>query len=80
MEDNVLPGNMGLKDQGLALEWAYQEVSAFGGDPDLITVSGGSAGGASSHIICEAPRTNGVHNYILLSYLFHLSYCHKSYV
>ncbi|CAH1407428.1 unnamed protein product [Nezara viridula] len=60
LEDNVIPGNLGLKDQALALEWVYQEISAFGGDPNLITVAGGSAGAASSHIICEAPRTNGL--------------------
>ncbi|XP_014275655.1 juvenile hormone esterase [Halyomorpha halys] len=60
LEDNVIPGNMGLKDQALALEWVHQEISAFGGDPNLITVMGQSSGGASSDLICEAPRTNGL--------------------
>ncbi|CAH1407432.1 unnamed protein product [Nezara viridula] len=59
LEDNVIPGNYGLKDQALALEWVYKEISAFGGDPNRITVVGQSAGGASSDIICSAPRTNG---------------------
>nr|WON00868.1 venom carboxylesterase-6 [Arma chinensis] len=57
LEDDVIPGNMGLKDQALALEWVRKEISAFGGDPDLITVMGESAGAASSHILCEIPRT-----------------------
>ncbi|CAH1407429.1 unnamed protein product [Nezara viridula] len=60
LEDDVIPGNMGLKDQALALEWVYQEISAFGGDPNLITVIGGSAGAVSAHLICEVPRTNGL--------------------
>ncbi|CAH1407430.1 unnamed protein product [Nezara viridula] len=59
LEDNTLRGNMGLKDQALALEWVHQEISAFGGDPNLITVAGGSAGAASTHFLCEVPRTNG---------------------
>ncbi|CAH1407436.1 unnamed protein product [Nezara viridula] len=59
-EDKVIPGNNGLKDQALALEWVRKEISAFGGDPNLITVIGESAGGASSNLICAAPRTNGI--------------------
>ncbi|XP_014275607.1 juvenile hormone esterase [Halyomorpha halys] len=60
LEDNDIPGNWGLKDQALALEWVHREISAFGGDPNLITVIGESAGGASSDFTCSAPRTNGL--------------------
>lgn len=60
LEDNVIPGNNGLKDQALALEWVQKEISAFGGDPNQITVIGESAGGASTDLICSAPRTNGI--------------------
>ncbi|CAH1407433.1 unnamed protein product [Nezara viridula] len=60
LEDNVIPGNNGLKDQALALEWVQKEISAFGGDPNRITVIGESAGGASTDLICSAPRTNGI--------------------
>lgn len=46
-EDEVLPGNNGLKDQSLALRWVKDNIKHFGGNPDKITIYGNSAGAAS---------------------------------
>ncbi|KAF9458163.1 Alpha/Beta hydrolase protein [Collybia nuda] len=39
--------NAGLLDQRAGLEWVQRHISKFGGDPDNISISGESAGGAS---------------------------------
>ncbi|KRT86023.1 hydrolase [Oryctes borbonicus] len=48
--DSILPGNYGLKDQVFALQWIRKNIEKFGGNPESVTITGSSAGGASVHV------------------------------
>ena len=59
-------GNAGLLDQIMALEWVRDNIAAFGGDPDNVTLFGHSAGAASVSHMLAAPQAKG---------LFHKAIC-----
>ena len=42
--DNEAPGNYGMFDQLQAMKWVKNNIKNFGGDPDLVTIFGESAG------------------------------------
>lgn len=58
-EDLVMPGNLGLKDQTMALLWIHRNIEHFGGDPFRITVFGSGAGAASVHYQTLSHHTIG---------------------
>ena len=56
---NNTTGNYGLLDQIKALEWVHNNISAFGGNADNVTIAGESAGSSSVNALCASPLTKG---------------------
>jgi para-nitrobenzyl esterase len=52
--------NFGIQDQIMALKWIRENIAAFGGDPDRVTVHGYSAGGISSKLLLVSPLSKGL--------------------
>ncbi|MFD9357063.1 carboxylesterase/lipase family protein [Streptomyces sp. NPDC060031] len=67
-ENERRSGSFGLMDQVAALRWTRENIGAFGGNPDSVTVSGQSAGSGSVCALLAAPSAAGLfHRAVLQS-------------
>lgn len=53
-------GNYGVMDQIAALRWVHENIAAFGGDPEKVTIDGQSAGSMSVSAMMATEQTRGL--------------------
>lgn len=59
-------GNYCLLDMIAALQWTRDNIAAFGGDPDNVTISGSSAGGTSCLFLMGIPSAHGLFHKVVI--------------
>ncbi|XP_060556183.1 acetylcholinesterase-like [Ruditapes philippinarum] len=60
IDDEKASGNFGLFDQRLALQWVHENIDAFGGNKDMVTIFGESAGSMSVSMQMMYPPNKGL--------------------
>lgn len=66
MEDDVLPGNNGIRDVILALKWIKENLQYFGGNPNKITLMGQQDGAALVEILLHSQKAKGLFHGVIM--------------
>lgn len=59
-EDELIPGNNGIKDVILALKWLKENIVYFGGDPSRVTLMGNGGGAVIVDILIHSKQSKGL--------------------
>src|SRR5260370_11400611 len=54
-----------MVDQSGGLQWVKKNISAFGGDPDCVTIFGESAGSWAVNVLMASPRAKGLFHRVI---------------
>lgn len=65
-EDYKEAGYLNILDQICALKWINDNIAAFGGDPDTITLFGESAGSSSAALLSVCPAAKGLFRRVIM--------------
>jgi len=65
-EKDIYTPNAGLSDVRCALSFVHENIAAFGGDPDNITIAGESAGAVITAVLAGAKELQGMFSKVIL--------------
>lgn len=65
-EDEVLPGNNGIRDVILALKWIQRNIHNFGGNDSNLTLMGSDGGAVLVDILLHSPKAKGLFSRVIL--------------
>ncbi|XP_047536540.1 esterase E4-like [Vanessa atalanta] len=64
--DDVIPGNAGLRDFIMGLNWIQNNIHEFGGDPNSVTLMGNRGGAVITDILLHSPKAKKLFSGVIM--------------